>query len=40
MSLAMTMDEIKQLPVGRYETYTLYRNLVVKPKTQTELVWS
>ena len=40
VSMAMTMDEIKQLPVGRYETYALHRNLVVKPKTQTELVWS
>ena len=39
VSLAMTMDEIKQLPVGRYETYALYRNLEVKPKAQTELVW-
>ena len=39
VSLAMTMDEIKQLPVGRYETYTLYHNLEVKPKAQTELVW-
>ena len=40
VSMAMTMDEIKQLPVGRYETYALYRSLEVKPKAQTELVWS
>ena len=40
VSMAMTMDEIRQLPVGRYETYALYRSLEVKPKAQTELVWS
>ena len=40
VSMAMPMDEIKRLPVGRYETYALYRSLEVKPKAQTELVWS
>ena len=40
VSRAMTMKEIKQLPVGNYEIYLLSKKLEVKPKAQTELVWS
>ena len=40
VSRAMTMKEIKQLPVGNYEIYLLSKKLEVKPKTQTELVWN
>lgn len=36
----MTIKEIEQLPVGQYKIYKLANDLVVKPKTQTELVWS
>ena len=39
VSRAMTMKEIKQLPVGNYEIYLLSKKLEVKPKAQTELVW-
>lgn len=40
VSQAMTMKEIKQLPVGNYEIYLLSKKLEIKPRTQTELVWS
>ena len=40
VSRAMTMKEIKQLPVGNYEIYLLSKKLEIKPRTQTELVWS
>ena len=36
----MTIKEIEQLPVGQYKIYKLANDLIVKPKTQTELVWS
>ena len=39
-AMMMTMEEIAALPVGKYEIYSLARNLEVKPKAQTELVWS
>ena len=40
VSRDMTMKEIKQLPVGNYEIYLLSKKLEIKPRTQTELVWS
>ena len=40
VSRDMTMEEIKQLPVGNYEIYLLSKTLEIKPRTQTELVWS
>ena len=40
VSRAMTTKEIKQLPVGNYEIYLLSKKLEIKPRTQTELVWS
>ena len=40
ISRAMTMEEIKQLPVGNYEIYLLSKTLEIKPRTQTELVWN
>ena len=40
VSRAMTMKEIKQLPVGNYEIYLLSKKLEIKPFQVNELVWS
>ena len=39
VSRAMTMKEIKQLPVGNYEIYLLSKKLEIKPFQVNELVW-